>query len=696
VSTITPQHRWVIGCVGLLLPSWTAPAPLSGQATPRDTIPPVQLAPVVISVLRGERPADRVPYAVSVSGDSIVQRGAPRLALGEALAAVPGIDVQDRFNSAVGDRVSIRGFGARTQFGIRGVKILVDGVPATMADGQTTLDHLDLGSVQRVEAIRGAASAAYGNASGGVLQFETARPATHPLVQELETVIGSDGLVRLQSSTTARTGPTTFGLDVSRFRYGGYREHSDADKVFATWHLRYDSDRDRLRFVANVVDLDARNPGSVSDSSFQADPTAANPLNAIQQTGKDARQGQVGISWRRSTATGSVEASAYGILRSLSNPIPVSVVELRRKAGGAHIQVQRTLSGGRRSLRWLAGVEIDVQDDERRNYDNDAGSKGALTLDQHERVWNFSPFTQIEATVTDRVSLIAGLRYDRLRFEATDHFTADGRDDSGTRTMAAVSPSAGISLSLGEPAILYANVATAFESPTTTELGNRPDGTGGFNQTLQPQRTLSYELGLRGRLGRVATYDAAAFRAHVTDQLIPFEVATDPGRTFYRNAGSATHRGVEASAAITPWPGTTLRGAYTYLSATFDDYVTADGPLDGNRVPGTAPQRLQIVAAYDSPHRWYVTAQTVVVDDTPADDGNDAYAAGYMLLHLRAGIRDIDLRTWSVSPFAGISNVLSAHYVSAVAVNAFGGRYYEPGPGREVWLGVTVRFAVRR
>ncbi len=681
-----PYRNTVLSLLAVTL----IPIAAHGQEPRRDSVPEFELEPLIVTVMRLPLPYLSVPHALAVGADSSVIRARPRLALSELFTGVPGVIIQDRYNSALGDRITIRGFGARTQFGIRGVRVLVDGIPATLADGQTTLDHLDLGTVNKVEVVRGPSSSIYGNASGGVLHFETGRTTAAAFDQELGFIAGSDGLVRVEASTASRTGPTTFGFDFTRFLYNGYREHSEADKYLTTWHLRFRDSKNDLRLVANFADFDALNPGSLNDSMLRADRDAANPFNVSRQTGKNARQGQLGVSWTRQLPNVRLAVSGYGLLRDLSNPIPVRIIEIDRMAGGARVAVEGEAAG----TDWTVGADIDVQSDDRRNFENSDGAKGLLTLDQSERVWSIGPFLEISVELTPALYLLGGIRYDRIHFSADDRFTSGDPDDSGERTMDAVSPSFGVLLQVAEPAAVYANIATSFETPTTTELVNQPSGAGGFNRELEPQRTISIEGGIKGRAGSMVEYQFAAYRARVTDELIPFEVEAVPGRSFFRNSGTAIHSGVELGAALRPRRGALFRMAYTYTNARFDEYATADETFDGNKVPGVAPHRLELFGSYDTPLGWYVAVEAEYQNEMAVNDANTALSPDYVVVDVRAGSRGLETGAISLAPFAGVFNLFDEEYNSAVTVNAFGGRFFEPGPPRSFYFGARLRFGV--
>ncbi|HEX8907191.1 MAG TPA: TonB-dependent receptor, partial [Longimicrobiaceae bacterium] len=588
---------------------------------------------------------------------------------------------ENRFNYALGERIAVRGLGARAQFGVRGVRVLVDGLPATMPDGQTTLNHVDVGSIGRAEVIRGPASALYGNASGGVIRLSTLPPPPVPLGSEYRATAGADGLLRLQSWAGGTTGPAAYRLSVTRLKYGGYREHQSADNTQVGLNFGLHRGADALRLAFTAVRYDAQNPGALSDSLLRADRTAAIPTNVTQKAGEEGHQGQLGLTWEHALGAGSLEVTGYGLARSIDNPIPVRYIDLDRAAGGA----RALLSGAAADLlRWTAGGEWELQRDHRLNHENKAGVRGALLLDQVERVTSAAGFAELSADVGP-VDVLGALRYDRFRFSVRDRLvTATDPDDSGGRTLGAWSPTVGLSVSAAPWLAFYGNLATSFQTPTTTELANRPSGAGGFNPDLQPERTTSVEAGAKGRRG-AAWAELAAYRARVRDALIPFEVEGFPGRQFYRNAGRAVHRGIEASAGAEPLAGLTLRAAYTYTDARFGQYVLGGVDLSGNRVPGIAPHRVEGTVFWSRGTGPFAGVDVRHESRTPVADTDSAgrfASPAYSTVDLRGGWTELRLGRLRASPSLGITNLFDVAYNTSVVINAARGRYYEPGPGR--------------
>jgi iron complex outermembrane receptor protein len=326
------------------------------------------------------------------------------------------------------------------------------------------------------------------------------------------------------------------------------------------------------------------------------------------------------------------------------------------------------------------------------NFVNRQGERADRVLDQRERVTSAAGFTQLVATLGRRLDLLGAVRYDRFRFAVRDQLISESNpDDSGSRTLAAVSPSVGASWAIADALHLYGNVATAFETPTTTELANQPTGAGGFNPELEPQRTRSFEVGAKGWLGRIAAYQLAAYHARVRDALIPFRVPGQPDRDFFRNAGSAVHQGWEAGVALTPLPRVRSQLAYTHTSARYREYTVGGNEYRGNRIPGVAPHRLDALLSLGFWRGGYLELDGRYASDTAVNDANTATSPAYFVSDARIGASNLRLGRVVVAPFLGVSNLFDTRYNTSVVVNAFGGRFYEPGPGRALYAGARVR-----
>ncbi|MFV2007372.1 MAG: TonB-dependent receptor family protein [Longimicrobiales bacterium] len=655
---------------------------------------------VTVNITRGPTRVARSPYAVSVLVGRELQVGNSGASLEEALQALPGVQIQNRYNYSVGEKVSIRGFGARSQFGVRGVKILVDGIPATLADGQGTLDHLDVGSIGRVEVLRGPSSALYGNGAGGVLSFETRPPPTVGFRQEARAVAGENGLFRFQATTSGRSRGTGYFVNVSTLDYDGFRTDPNTpgalfghtDRLTVNAQVSSQAGSGTLKVTANYVDLNSENPGQLPESFLDDGNLQAWGFNVAQNTRKAMRQGQLGASWSGTIGNLNSQLVGWGLFRTLDNPIPPRVVDLARTAWGARALFFTDAAERPGQVQWLGGFDADFQRDDRLNFDNERGRRGTLTLEQFETVRAVGVFLQTRGRLTERLSVVGALRYDRFRFAVDDGLVAPGDpDDSGDRVMSALSPSLGLHVQLSESFSVYGNVSTAITTPTTTELANQPSGRGGFNPTLDPVRSTTFEIGARGVVGDRVGYEVAAFSTALDDELIAFEDPVQEGRTFFRNAGSSRYAGLEAALRTTLAGGVSGRVAYTYVAAEFDEFRVDGDVFDGNRIPGLAPHRLDALLRV-SRGSWYGEIRGDYVDRVPVDNGNSAFADSYGLIDLRTGLDRLRLGRLEISPFGGVTNLFDKAYSASVSVNAFGGRFFEPGPGRAVYVGLEAAY----
>jgi iron complex outermembrane receptor protein len=375
-----------------------------------------------------------------------------------------------------------------------------------------------------------------------------------------------------------------------------------------------------------------------------------------------------------------------------AGPTAGTYILIDRTVGGVRLSANRKLGPDVRSPRLVAGADLQQMRDDRQNLVSDAGQPtSTVFLDQLEKVSELGPFAQVQWSPNEQLVLSAGTRYDWVRFSLDDRFVADG-DDSDARTMAALSGNIGASWAFGDQFVPYVNVSTSFETPTTTELVNKPDGTGGLNPNLGPQRAVNYEIGARGRPLPAVSYSVALFLGRITDAIVQGpEVG---GRAFFRNAGKTHNDGAELGLVMSPAAGVTVRGAYTYARYRFTDYQLADGTvLDGNRLPGMPEHFWRFGLRTSLPNSLYLDADHTISSSILADDANtlwvDSWGAG--VTNLRLGW-DGQVGTLQLAPFLGVNNLWDRRYVGSVTLNGIGGRVIEPAPRRVLYLGTELGY----
>lgn len=650
------------------------------------------LEEIIVRATRIEQSLDRVAAAVTVVGQDDIQLGRQQLALDESLSRVPGVFMLNRYNFAQDLRIAIRGFGARSNFGIRGVKILVDGIPETLPDGQGSVDGIDIGSTGQIEVLRGPSSSLYGNASGGVISVSSEAPP-EDTATEIRLSAGDYGFRKVQAKVGGRGDSIGYVVSVSDSKLDGYRAQSRAENTQLTTRLDFDLGDDReLLAVFNYTDQPrSDDAGGINAAQAALDPRSARDVNVTFDGGEFLEQSRLGFVYSMPLGDRhAITARNYYVWRDFGNKLPFLAggqVELDRFFGGGGFTYSYSseLAGGR-SNELIVGFDIDRQDDDRQRFDNLNGAKGPLTFDQNETVTSRGIYIQDLLSLSDTIDLSFGVRIDDVEFDVSDRFLSDG-DDSGVRKLDDVSPMIGISIALSDNLNLYATYSSAFETPTTTEFAN-PSGAGGFNPSLEPQTARNLEVGLRGTINARHRYDAAVFDIEVKDELIPFELAQFPGRDFFSNAGASSRTGLEFSIVSQLTDRLTSTFSYTLSDFEFDRFEN----FSGNDIPGIADSLLFAELAYTAPAGWFAALDVLRVGEQFANNANTVLVESYTVANFRVGA-ELDLGgSMRVSPFVGINNLTDTGYDSNIRINAFGGRFYEPAPERNFYAGVTLNF----
>ncbi len=644
--------------------------------------PAIERLPTVqVQAARGQRVAD-VDLPASISTVQLDDEVNGTLAqISEALNGVPGLLARDRQNLAQDTQLSIRGFGARSTFGVRGVRVLVDGVPATMPDGQGQLSHASLLSAQRIEVLRGPFSALYGNSSGGVVQVWSADGAAGD-PWRARVAAGSDATLSTGAQLRGQQGPVRYNLAANHFETAGWREHSRARRESFNGRLGVDVGGGQLDLVLNYLDApDAQDPLGLTRAQVNADPRQATAVATQYNTRKSVRQGQAGLVFTRTEGAQTWRAMGYAGQRQVeqylaippgpqANPLHAGgVIDLDGGYGGLDLRWAWQGDWLGRPLEAVIGANADQQAQDRRGYENfigsDLGVRGTLRRDQRDRVRNVDQFAQLGWQWAPRWSALLGLRHSTVRFRSNDDYiTARNPDDSGSRDYSATTPVAGVVFHATDAWRVYASAGRGFETPTFNELGYRNDGGAGLALNLNPARSRNLELGTKWRGAGGAAFEAAVFRADTDDELA---VASNTnGRSTYRNIGRTRRQGVEASLQQPLAEQLDLTLAYTYIEATVrEPYATCASSgcavpdtvvAAGSRLPGVPKQ--QAFARLDyRPGDWQWAGEVVASSDTVVNDLASDKAAGYALLNLEAA-RNLRLAQGTLRVFARVDNAL--------------------------------------
>ena len=661
---------------------------------------PVVLEPVTITSTRMERPLADTPAAITVVDGQDAQRGQPHLQLDESLNQVPGLYLQNRYNFAQGLRLSSRGFGSRAPFGVRGLRLNVDGFPETLPDGQSQLDSIDLFAVDRLTVLRGPSSLLYGNASGGVVDIST---FSTPLAESARAtfIAGGDGLQQANLQTTGRHQHGHHALSLTALGYDGFRDQSEVRKYQLTaqtgWAL---ADDNALTVFLTAMDTPTANdPGGLTRAQANESPRQAATFADRLDAGQEVDQQRLGVHYRHGAmGNGQLNARIFVSQRDFRQQLPFpgsSLIDYDRLFYGSRIDYTLPFLLRNRPHRFMVGMDADRQQDRRgRRAVNGTGSITGTTADEDQHASATGMFIQMDSHVTNTLMLTLGARQDRLRLTIEDNLLFDG-DDSGRREFDEQSYSAGLAWQVSPRHTVYTSVSSAFESPTFTELAN-PSGAGGFDPSLEPQSALNLELGARGALNDRLFYEATLFRVDVNDEITPYEIG---GRTFYQNAGETRREGIELALEHATTDRLTLSLAWTGSDFRFTDFFDTqqNTAVSGNRLPGLPEHQLFGQARWQADQGFFASIEGLFSSHRYAENTNTTRIGSAFILNVRGG-REWTYPQQTLSVFAGISNLLDRDYYSNLRINANSDRavedraYFEPGPGAGFYAGVGVGF----
>ncbi|MCS6743241.1 TonB-dependent receptor [Klebsiella quasipneumoniae] len=686
------------------LPALLLPLIAAAQAADEQTMV-VTAAPTTVSELD-------TPAAVSVVNGDEMRQAAPRVNLSESLGAVPGLQVQNRQNYAQDLQLSIRGFGSRSTYGVRGLRIYVDGIPATMPDGQGQTSNIDIGSVDTIEVLRGPFSALYGNSSGGVINV-TSQTGAQPPTVEASSYYGSFGTWHYGMKATGAVGDGSHAGDVdytvstNRFTTHGYRDHSGARKNLANARLGVRiNDVSKLTLLFNSVDIKANDAGGLTADEWRDNPRQS-PRGDQYNTRKDTRQTQAGLRYERQlSAQDDLSVMMYAGERETTQyqSIP-RAPQLKPSHAGGVIDLTRHYQGIDTRLTHrgellvpvtlTAGLDYENMSERRKGYENfvmvngapQYGEQGALRRNERNLMWNVDPYLQTQWQLTDKLSLDAGVRYSSVWFDSNDYYITPGNgDDSGDASYHKWLPAGSLKYALTDAWNVYLSAGRGFETPTINELSYRADNQSGLNFGLKPSTNDTVEIGSKTRIGN-GLLTAALFQTDTDNEIVVD--SSSGGRTSYKNAGKTRRQGMELGLDQQFGESWRLKAAWTWLDATYRTNVCGDASCNGNRIPGIARNMGYASFGYQPEQGWYAGSDIRYMSDIMANDENTAKAPSWTVVGLTTGYKwsygrmDMDL-------FGRVDNLFDREYVGSVIVNESNGRYYEPAPGRNYGIGLNL------
>jgi iron complex outermembrane receptor protein len=675
-----------------------------------------------VTATRVAQPLADVPASVDVVSGARIREAGPLLNLSEALARVPGLGVLNRQNLAQDLQISSRGFGARSTFGVRGVRLYEDGIPLTMPDGQGQSSSFDLSAAQRIEVLRGPASALYGNASGGVVQLFTEDGPPVPEVT-LGQAMSRDGFAKTSLKAAGQQGELNYVVDASQAVTDGYRDHSAATRRQLHTRLQWTPD---AASTFTLVGSHMAMPGVQDPLGLTADRLAANPRQAgsnaeAYDTRKDIYNSQLGGIYERRLGLDTVRVMMYGgtrraaqyqaILKSTQTAgfnsgvgYPGGVIDLDRRFAGLDARYTWRTQLLQQPLTVTGGVSLDQVAEHRQGYQNfdaqgNLGVQGALRRDEDNKAANRDQYLLAQWDLGPQWLTSLGVRHSRVAFDSRDHYIVPGNgDDSGRMDFEATTPTASLMWRALPVLHLYVTAGESFETPTLNEVAYQSNaGTAtGWNRGLKASQGHHIEVGAKAGMGTAGLLNLALFKVDTDDEIAVQSNAG--GRATYQNVGRTHRQGLEASTQWKLAPAWVAYASATWTQALYADAFTSASPPPTGTVfvtPGKALPGVPRRTAYaeltwrPSPQGWHAAIEWRHSGRIWANDVNDAFAPSYQLWALRTGWRR-HWDNWRLDLLARIDNVANAHTVGSVIVNESNKRYFEPAPGRSATLAAYV------
>ncbi|HCV3300428.1 TPA: TonB-dependent receptor [Acinetobacter baumannii] len=632
--------------------------------------------------------------------------------LTEVVKGIPSLQIRNRENYAQDLQLSMRGFGARSTFSVRGIRLYVDGIPATMPDGQGQTSNIDLSSLDHVEVLTGPFSSLYGNSSGGTILTSTKEGQGKDSI-ELSYSGGSHdksraGLV-LQGGAKGANEPS-YIISSSYFDTDGYREHSGAEKVLnnakLSWNL---DDGSKINWVTNYVKIHADDPQGLTHDQWNANPKQQVPFLKQFNVRKDIEQTQTGVTWSKPiNDKNELYAMAYLGNRQVTQyqSIPKSTQDASINHAGGVIDFERNYYGA--DFRWTGkellpnttlsvGVALDAMDEDRKGFENfnlvngqpSYGVKGNLRRDEDNTLWNIDPYLQASWQFLPTWRLDTGVRYSNVHYKSEDNYLSNG-DDSGKTDYDKVLPSVALSWQILPELMAYVSYAKGFETPTFTEMAYRPDGQSGFNFDLTASTSDTYETGLKSQ-NQLGDFTLAVFQTKTKDDIV--SAGNSNGRSTFRNADKTLREGVEFAWNKKLWRDLIATASYSYLDATFDADIPALGNIaqisSGNAIPGIAKNQAYASLAWQPSHGLYGGVDVQYMDKVYVNDTNSDAAPSYSVTSANVGYAWV-MGDWKVNSFARVDNLFDKKYAGSVIVNDGNSRYFEPADGRNWSAGLRV------
>ena len=651
----------------------------TAQKNTTDSLLTVELEEVEISAFRAKTSVLSAPVSLSVAQIPANWAG-PSRSLQEYLTTIPGVFTLNSSNYAQDLRISMRGFGSRAAFGIRGIKLVLDGIPETTPDGQGQLDNLPLSLIREISVIRGPSALRFGNASGGVIAINTLSPGDERF-NSVSLLTGGFGQRQISTTQDFGTENNSYLLHYTHQKIDGYRAHSEVENNIFNFRSKHKiSEKTNLNIQLNHTSSPvAKDAGGLTLEEFESEPMQARALNVKYNAGERLTHSKLGLALNGTTARG-LEYNSYGFFssRDFDALLPF--------ASGGAVSLERTYGGQGSSftlqignLKWQLGYDWASQNDLRERFANNSGTRGEQSLNQFEKFEGLGGYL-IANWRLDNLLVNGGLRYDKNKLSLEDQFLSDGNDSSKIK-LNALSPQLGFTYSATNHWSIYGGYALGYETPTLSELSANPTGDGGFNQNLNIQNANQWELGLRYHQEKIKG-SVVWFHINTKDDILPYESASFPSQTLYQNVGTTKRSGIEMNGQWLILPKTLISASYSTIKARF-----TNGNLKDNYLPGIAEDFGSLQLQQNLKSDTSIKFISIYRGNISANNENTVSIPRVVIhnIEMSKGLNQLQFTM-------GIQNLLNKQYSDNVRINAFGGRNYEVANARQGFVRMLYQF----
>ncbi|MDC1456548.1 TonB-dependent receptor [Flavobacteriaceae bacterium] len=646
----------------------------------------IKLKEVIVSITKIKKNIKNSPFAISSKSFSKFQTSAKQFYLSEYIESVPGVFISNDNNFAQDSRISIRGFGSRANFGIRGIKLIVDGVPETTPDGQSQIDNLNLEIIEKIEIIRGTSSSLYGNSSAGVIKIQSISEFDKNFTK-IGYALGSNNQEKKQALVGIKSNETFYTFLVSETKGDGYRNFGDFKNSNINFRVKKNISKDSwLNFNFNIVHSPYSNdPGGLTIEEVKQDREQARERNLQYKTSEEINHYKASSSFNKKLNE-KLSFSTYAFIsnRNFNGKIPVKnggAIDLKRKywgIGGSFLFKSK--------LKTQIGFDVGNQNDRRKRYNNDIGITGNQVLDQNEKFSNLGIYL-VNNYNLNRLSISSGIRYDTNKVKLEDLFFSDG-DSSGNIILNSLNPSLGINYKLNKKSRIFINTSSGFETPTLNEFSSSPIGTG-FNKNLKSQINMGFELGFSlYDTQKKSNIDLVYFKSITNDEILSYEDEKFPNQKFYNNAGKTERNGIEIAGFYT-LNRTVISSSYSLGDYVFKEFFENKFNYKGNKIPGIPNDIFTLSIEHKTINELSLNLNFKNIGALYANNSNTIKVDEFNTFNFKIG-KEIKLSRSIIYPYLIISNVFDNEYFDNIRINAFGGRYYEPAPKRTIFGGIRI------